>query len=89
MLEVQRKQRIKNVGSRSLKIEYVPIDSIKPYPGNAKLHPAEQIEQIKESIRLFGFKDPIGVWKNEVATGHGRLIAAKELGMDTIRIFWR
>ena len=34
-----------------LKIEYVPIDSIKPYKNNAKLHPKEQIEQIKKSIR--------------------------------------
>lgn len=32
-----------------LKIEYVPIDSIKPYAGNAKLHPQEQIDQIKRS----------------------------------------
>lgn len=33
-----------------LKIEYVPIDSIKPYKGNAKKHPKKQIEQIKQSI---------------------------------------
>ena len=33
-----------------LKIEYVDIDSIKPYKNNAKLHPQEQIEQIKKSI---------------------------------------
>lgn len=62
------------------------MDSIHPYKGNAKLHPAEQIEQIKASIEQFGFKDPIGVWKDEVATGHGRLIAAKELGLSEIPI---
>lgn len=69
-----------------LKVEYVPIDSINPYPGNAKLHPQEQIEQIKSSILEFGFNDPIGVWKNEVATGHGRLLAAKELEMKKVPI---
>lgn len=70
-----------------LKIEYVPIDSIKPYAGNAKLHPQEQIDQIKRSIELMGFDDPIAVWKNgEVIEGHGRLIAAQQLGMDKVPI---
>lgn len=40
-----------------LKVEYVPIGSIQPYANNAKLHPAEQIEQIKKSIEEFGFND--------------------------------
>lgn len=69
-----------------LKIEYVPIDSIKPYSKNAKLHPQEQIEQIKASIKEFGFKDAVAVWKNEVMAGNGRLQAAKELGMKEIPI---
>lgn len=71
----------------NLQIEYVPIDSIKPYAGNAKQHPQEQIDQIKSSIRLFGFDDPIAIWKNgEIIEGHGRYIAAKQLGMDTVPI---
>ena len=69
-----------------LKIEYVPIDSIKPYERNAKLHPQEQIEQIKESIREVGFRDPIGIWHGEIVEGHGRHIAAKELGMETVPV---
>ena len=69
-----------------LKIEYVPIDSIKPYKRNAKLHPDEQIEQICNSIKETGFNDPIGVWKNEVCEGHGRLLAAKKLGMKEVPI---
>lgn len=70
-----------------LKIEYAPIDSIKPYAGNAKLHPQEQIDQIKRSIELMGFDDPIAVWKNsEIIEGHGRMIAAQQLGMDTVPI---
>lgn len=70
----------------NLKIEYVDIGSINPYPNNAKLHPAEQIGQIKKSIEEFGMNDPIGVWHDEVVEGHGRLIACKELGFDNVPI---
>ena len=63
-----------------LKIEYVPIDSIKKYRNNAKLHPQEQIEQIKKSIQEFGMNDPIAVWNNEIVEGHGRYEAVKQLG---------
>lgn len=69
-----------------LKIEYVGIDTIHPYKNNAKQHPKEQIEQIKESIRQFGMDDPIGVWNNEIVEGHGRLMACKELGMTEVPI---
>ena len=69
-----------------LKIEYVDIDSIKPYENNAKQHPKEQIEQIKKSIEQFGMDDPIGIWKNEIVEGHGRLIACKELGYTEVPI---
>lgn len=69
-----------------LKIEYVDINSIKPYKNNAKMHPEEQIEQIKKSIEKFGMDDPIGVWNNEIVEGHGRLIACKELGYTEIPI---
>lgn len=69
-----------------LKIEYVPIDSIKPYKRNAKIHTQTQIEHIKKSIQEFQFQDPIGVWNNEVVEGHGRLEAAKQLGMKTVPI---
>lgn len=69
-----------------LRIEYVPIDSIKPYEKNAKLHPQEQVEQIKRSIRDNGMNDPIGVWHNTVVEGHGRLLACKELGMTEVPV---
>lgn len=69
-----------------LKIEYVDINSIKPYEKNAKLHPPEQIEQIKKSIEQFCMDDPIGIWKDEIVEGHGRLIACKELGYKEVPI---
>ena len=64
----------------NLKIEYVNKEDLKPYANNAKVHTAEQVEQIKNSIREFGFNDPIAVWKNnEIIEGHGRLLAAMEM----------
>lgn len=49
-----------------LKIEYVDINSIKPYKNNAKEHPQEQIEQIKNSIQKFGMNDPIAIGKDNI-----------------------
>ena len=63
-----------------IKVEYIPKTDLKAYAGNAKLHPAEQIEQIKSSIEQFGFNDPIAVWKdNEIIEGHGRYMAVMEM----------
>lgn len=69
-----------------LKIEYVDINTIKPYENNAKLHPQEQIEQIKKSIQEFGNNDPIAVWHDEIVEGHGRYEAIKQLGGGSIPI---
>ena len=64
----------------TLKIEYVNKEDLKPYANNAKLHDAEQVEQIKKSIREFGFNDPVAVWHdNEIIEGHGRLLAVMEM----------
>lgn len=70
-----------------LKIEYMSIANLAPYEGNAKEHPEKQVEQIAESIRRFGFNDPIAVDENNVIIeGHGRLLAAQMLGMDTVPV---
>ena len=69
-----------------LQVEYVDISTIKPYKGNAKEHPREQIEQIKKSMQEFGNIDPIGIWHNEIVEGHGRYLALKELGEKTIPV---
>lgn len=49
-----------------LKIEKLNIEEIKPYSKNAKRHPKKQIEQIKKSIKDFGFNDPIAIDENNV-----------------------
>lgn len=70
----------------NLKIEYVGIDSIQPYENNARSHGKEDVKAIVKSIEEFGFNDPIGVWNNQIVEGHGRLLAAKELGMKEVPI---
>lgn len=71
----------------NLKIEYVKTSELREYENNAKLHPADQIEQIKKSIQQFGMNDPIAVWKdNVIIEGHGRLIACRELGIEELPV---
>lgn len=56
-----------------MKIEKINISEITEYENNAKLHPREQIEQIKKSIQEFGNNDPIAIDENNVIIeGHGR-----------------
>lgn len=71
-----------------LKIEYVNKEDLKPYVNNAKIHTAEQVEQIKKSIQEFGFNDPIAVWhEDEIIEGHGRLLAVMEMpDIDTVPV---
>lgn len=66
-------------------IQHINIKNVKPYSNNAKLHPQEQIEQIKASIQHVGFLDPISIDEDGyILEGHGRYIAAKQLGYHTI-----
>lgn len=69
-----------------LKIEYVDIDTIEPYEKNAREHGKNDVKAIIKSIKEFGFNDPIGVWHNSIVEGHGRLLAAKEIGMSQVPI---
>lgn len=69
-----------------LKIEYVSLESLRPYEKNAKSHGKEDLKAIINSIQEFGFNDPIGVWHNIIVEGHGRWMAAKELKMETVPI---
>lgn len=74
------------LGCLWLKTVMLPIDSLTPYNKNARKHKRADIEAIKHSIRLHGFRDPIGVWgeHNIIVEGHGRWIAAKELGFTQV-----
>ncbi len=69
-----------------LQIVYLPVGELKPYKNNARKHQDKDIEAICTSIREFGFDDPIGIWSDEnlIVEGHGRLLAAKKLGMTEV-----
>jgi site-specific DNA-methyltransferase (adenine-specific) len=68
-----------------MKIDEINVNDIKPYEKNAKKHPEEQIKRISNSIKAFGFKQPLVIDKDNVLViGHGRLEAAKRLGFDTV-----
>lgn len=74
-----------------LKVETVSIDKLNLNPLNSKLHPADQIDQIAESIETFGNCDPLGVWTNDagelvIVEGHGRYAALKKLGITEVPI---
>lgn len=63
------------------------IELIKPYPKNAKKHPKKQVQQIANSIKEFGFNQPIVIdGKNEIIVGHGRYEAAKILGLQDVPV---
>lgn len=68
-----------------LKIEYLPIETIVPYESNAKVHTAEQVEQIKKSIEDYGMNDPIGIWRDTIVEGHGRLLNTDLSGRSLLR----
>lgn len=63
----------------------VRIDALKPYARNAKRHGAKQIEQLRASLREFGFVAPVLIDdEGNVLAGHGRLEAARAEGMTEV-----
>lgn len=70
-----------------MKIEKVKIEDLKPYENNAKLHPQEQIDEIKKSIEEFGNNDPIAIDENNIIIeGHGRYLALQQLGYKQVEV---
>lgn len=67
-----------------MEIVQVSLTDIKPYKNNAKKHPQEQVDNVAESIRTLGWRQPIVLDKDGVIIiGHGRFLAAKKLGLET------
>lgn len=68
-----------------LSIEYLPLGSLRPYPRNARTHSRKQLRQIADSIKTFGFTNPILIDKRDmILAGHGRVEAARLLGMNKV-----
>jgi hypothetical protein len=71
--------------------EMVPIGEVKPYPRNPVIHPEKQIEQLAKIISSTGWRNPIVISRRSgyVVKGHGRLMAAQRLGMETVPVDWQ
>lgn len=69
-----------------LEIVYLNPSDLTPYENNTRKHAPNDIEGIKKSILADGFNDPIGVWgdNNLIVEGHGRQLAALELGLTEV-----
>jgi ParB-like chromosome segregation protein Spo0J len=76
---------------QSNEIEIVSIDSLIPHPKNCHNHPEEQIERLAKLIDYQGFRNPVIVQKgtNLIVAGHGRLLAAKKLGMKEVPVSYQ
>ena len=69
------------------RLEMWPLDRLRPYERNARVHSDEQLQQIAASIREFGFTAPILVDSTDgILAGHGRLSAAKLLGLAEVPV---
>lgn len=68
-------------------IELWPVARLKPYARNARTHSVEQIEKIAASMLRFGFNNPILVDATDgIVAGHGRLLAAQQIGLEEIPV---
>ena len=66
-------------------IQEIPVEDLSVYVNNSRTHSTEQVKQISNSIKEFGFTNPLLIDKNkEIIAGHGRLMAAKQLGLDKV-----
>ena len=78
------------LNKEGLSIAYLPVANLKPYKNNARTHSKRQIQQIATSIRTFGFTNPVLVDdQNGIVAGHGRVEAARILGLvevPTVRL---
>lgn len=71
--------------AHQLAVTYRPVTALKPDPRNARTHPKRQIQQLVRSIQEFGFTNPVLIDESDVLiAGHGRLRAAKELGLGEL-----
>lgn len=78
---------VSKIGIIADKIEHWEIDDLAPYARNAKKHPPEQVAQIAASMREFGFTIPVLVAEDgTIVAGHGRVLAAKEIGLESVPV---
>src|SRR4051794_25766834 len=68
-----------------LHVIYRSVDTLTPYRGNARTHNRSQIRKLRESIQAFGFVNPVLInTAGTIVAGHGRVQAAKLMGMSEV-----
>ena len=76
-----------NTATEPDKVEQCAVGQLKPYPNNARTHSPRQIKQIARSIERFGFVNPVLADANgQIIAGHGRVEAAKQLGLTSVPV---
>lgn len=85
MASAPARKRSKAVAPPELKVELLATDSLLPYARNSRTHSEAQVAQIAASIKEFGFTNPVLVdGGSGILAGHGRVLAAKLLGMSSV-----
>ena len=70
---------------KTQEVVQTPIDTLRPAKANARVHSKKQLKQIASSIQRYGFNAPVLIGDDrEIIAGHGRVEAAKLLGLDTV-----
>ena len=68
-------------------IQQVSIGSLTPYANNPRTHSASQLDRLVQSLKEFGFTNPLLVGDDmQIVAGHGRLMAAQALGLETVPV---
>ena len=81
------KKKLETKKRMASRIQMWPIKKLEPYKKNSRVHSENQVKQIAASITEFGFNNPILIdSRNGVIAGHGRLLAAQELGLKNVPI---
>src|SRR5437773_7872043 len=69
----------------SMAVAPMPVAGLRPYSQNARSHSKKQIRQIADSIQRFGFTNPVLIGDDdEIIAGHGRMEAAKLVGLESV-----
>ncbi len=77
--------RITGPAPEMMAVEHWPVSRLRPFSHNARVHSKKQIRQIADSIKKFGFTNPVLISDDdEIIAGHGRVEAARLLGMETV-----
>ena len=73
------------MGKTTTEMQLVAVSKLVPYVNNARTHNAQQITKLRSSLREFGFINPVIIDREyNVIAGHGRILAAKEEGIDEV-----